>query len=103
MNRSSIILSGALALAFSGCGGGGSSGPSTNPTPAPTATPQQSPTRTVIDTRSWTLRGGAGTFYNQDRLPEGTLDATLEWQNGDNNVQLYVTDTACPGASVLAQ
>jgi hypothetical protein len=58
-------------------------------------------TRTVIDSRSWSLRGGTAVFYNQDKLPVGTLDATLTWQNGDHPMALYLTDNTCPGMSDL--
>jgi len=94
-----------VALTLAGCGGGGSSTP-TNPNP-PTGVSSPPPsstgtaTRTVIDTRQWSLRGGAGVFYNQDKLPPGTIDVIMDWQNGDHPMALYLTNNTCPGTTDL--
>ena len=102
MNRLRTLLSLAFLATLAACGGGsgGSGSPSTPVVPTPV--PLGPATRTVLDTRSWTLRGGAGVFYNQDKLPEGTLDITMEWENGDIPVSIYVTEAnTCPDASSL--
>ena len=78
-----LLLSTGLVATLSACGGGsGGSGGPTTPT-VPTPSPSAPLTRSVLDTRTMVLRRGSGFFYNQDRLPEGTLDATMDWQNGD--------------------
>ena len=55
---------------------------------------------------------GAGVFYNQDKLPEGTLDVTMDWNNGDIPFSIYLTPAnSCPdttslrngGCQILAQ
>jgi hypothetical protein len=62
----------------------------------------ESPTRSVLDLRDFTLRGGAGVFYNQDGLPEGALDVTMEWQNGDIPISVFLTDAnSCPDTTSL--
>jgi hypothetical protein len=77
----------AAALTLPGCGGGGY-----NP-----VTGSSQPQRTVIGDRSWALQPletlavdvkitGAG---------NGTLDATVEWTFATNDVDIYVTATAC--------
>jgi hypothetical protein len=89
-----------VLVALAGCGGGGSSNPTNPGTVPPTTTPPSTNlpiTRTVIDSRTWELRGFTAVFYNQDKLPSGTLDATMTWQNGDHPMALYLTDNTCPG------
>jgi len=92
-----LLLSTGLVATLSACGGGsGGSGGPTTPT-VPTPAPSAPLTRSVIDDRSWVLKRGAGIFYNHDRLPEGTLDVTMEWQNGDIPVSIYITPAnTCP-------
>lgn len=86
-----LYLSAGLLATLAACGGGsGGSGGPTTPT-VPTPEPPAPLTRSVIDDRSWVLKRGAGIFYNQDRLPEGTLDVTMQWQNGDIPVSVYLT------------
>jgi hypothetical protein len=98
MSRVRNLLKAAVLAALAGCGGGGGGSGSPTTPPVPTPEPVGPATRTVIDLRNWSLKGGAGTPYNQDALPEGTLDVTLEWQNGDNDIQLFVTAAnSCPG------
>jgi hypothetical protein len=96
MKRHLLSSLGLLAtLAACGGGSGGSGGPTT-PTIPPASTPAPL-TRSVLDERSWELKRGAGIFYNQDRLPEGTLDVIMEWQNGDVPVSVYITPAnTCP-------
>lgn len=102
MNRLRTLLSLAFLATLAACGGGsGGSGSPSNPG-VPTPVPLGPATRTVLDVRNWSLRGGAGVFYNQDKLPEGTLDITMEWQNGDIPVSVYLTDAnTCPDALTL--
>ena len=77
------LLSLGLLGVLSGCGGGsGGPGSPTTP-PVPTPVPLAPLTRTVIDVREFALRKQAGVFYNQGKLPEGTLDVTMNWDNGD--------------------
>ena len=105
MNRLLLQVSSVgLLTALLGCGGGGDgSRPPTTPT-VPTPAPTQAAlTRTVLDTRDFVLRRGAGFFFNQDRLPEGALDVTMNWQNGDIPVGLYITPAnTCPDISSVA-
>jgi hypothetical protein len=102
MNRLRLLFSAGSLVVLGACGGG--SGGSSNPTTptVPTPEPLGPAVRTVLDSRSWFLRGGAGVFYNQDRLPEGTLDVTMEWSNGDVPVSVYVTEAnSCPDTTSL--
>ncbi len=96
-----FVSVGCLA-ALVGCGGGNGSGtPSTLP-PAPTPTPLGPATRSVVDARSFALKRGAGVFYNQDNLPEGTLDVTMDWNNGDIPFAIYLTAAnSCPDTTSL--
>jgi hypothetical protein len=98
-----LLLSTGLVATLSACGGGsGGSGGPTTPT-VPTPSPSAPLTRSVLDTRSMVLRRGSGFFYNHDRLPEGTLDATMDWQNGDVLVGLYITPAnTCPDIHSVA-
>jgi len=102
MNRLRTLFSVGLLATLAACGGGnGGSGSPTTP-PVPTPEPLGPATRTVIDVRNWDLRGGAGVFYNQDKLPEGTLDITMDWGNGDIPVSVYLTEAnTCPDTSSL--
>jgi hypothetical protein len=84
-----------LAAAVSACG----SGSPTRPTPTPTPTPP--PTRTVLATQSFTLAPGATFTDTVDNVPAGTVDARAEWPGG-SDLNLYVTDTSCPGVVQLA-
>jgi hypothetical protein len=81
------ILLGLMAA----CGGGGSS-----PTTPATQPAASNPTRSVLVTKNFSLNAGTATFQNVDLPPAGTLDATVDW-NGNNDVNLYVTDNTCPG------
>lgn len=100
MNRLRTLLSVGLLATLAACGGGGSGSPTTPPVPTPE--PLGPATRTVIDVRDWGLKGGAGVFYNQDKLPEGALDVTMDWENGDIPVSVYVTEAnTCPDTSSL--
>jgi hypothetical protein len=102
MNRLRTLFSLALFATLAACGGGsgGSGSPSTPNVPTPV--PAGPATHTVIDLRNFSLRGQAGVFYNQDKLPEGSLDITMEWENGDIPVSVYVTAAnSCPDTSSL--
>ena len=100
MKRLCTLFSVGLLATLAACGGGGSGSPTTPPVPTPA--PLGPATRTVIDVRDWGLKGGAGVFYNQDKLPEGTLDVTMDWENGDIPVSIYVTEAnTCPDTSSL--
>ena len=94
-----------MLVALVGCGGGGSSGPTNPGGPTGGSTPPPSTdlpmTRTVIDYREFGLKGGTAVFYNQDKLPPGTLDVNLNWSNGDHAMALYLTTNTCPGATTL--
>lgn len=96
------LLSLGLLGVLSGCGGGsGGPGSPTTP-PVPTPAPLAPLTRTVIDVRDFTLKKGAGVFYNQDKLPEGTLDVTMNWNNGDIPFSIYLTlANSCPDTTSL--
>jgi hypothetical protein len=96
------LLSIAILAALPGCGGGtGGSGSPTTP-PVPTPEPLGPATRTVIDVREFALKKGAGVFYNQDKLPEGTLDVTMNWNNGDIPFSIYLTPAnSCPDTTSL--
>jgi hypothetical protein len=98
MRKVRILLCLGLLGTLAACGGGGSANPGSPGTPSvPTPEPLGPATRSVLDLRNWQLKGGAGAFYNQDRLPEGTLDVTMEWGNGDIPVSVYVTEAnSCP-------
>jgi hypothetical protein len=85
-----------LTLAATACG---SDSPSTPPTPTPTPTPV--PTRTVLATRSFTLAPAATYTDTVDNVPAGSVDARVEW-SGASDLNLYVTDTSCPGVVELA-
>ena len=84
------------ALAAAGCG---SDSPSAPPTPTPTPTP--APTRTVLATRSFTLAPSATFTDTVDNVPAGVVDARADWP-GASDLNLYVTDTSCPGVVELA-
>ncbi len=96
------LLSIGLLAALSGCGGGsGGSGSPTTP-PVPTPEPLGPATRTVVDARNFQLKKGAGVFYNQDKLPEGTLDVNMDWNNGDIPFSIYLTPAnSCPDTTTL--
>ena len=102
MNRLRTLLSLAFFATLAACGGGsgGSGSPSTPIVPTPI--PLGPATRTVLDSRDWSLKGQAGVFYNHDKLPEGTLDITMQWDNGDLPVSVFVTQAnTCPDTSAL--
>jgi hypothetical protein len=111
MNRLHFIPSVGLLVVLAACGGGGGGNtPTTLPSTPPTTLGPA--TRSVIDNRSFALKRGAGIFYNQDRLPEGALDVTMDWNNGDIPFSIYLTPAnSCPdttslrngGCQVLAQ
>src|SRR5687767_12451574 len=84
------------ALAGAGCGSGS---PSVPPTPTPSATPAL--TRTVLATRSFTLAPSAAFTDTVDNVPAGVVDARADWP-GASDLNLYVTDTSCPGVVELA-
>jgi hypothetical protein len=88
-----LLLAG---LAGAGCGSGSPSAP---PTPTPSATPP--PTRTVLATRSFTLAPSATFTDTVDNVPAGVVDALADWP-GASDLNLYVTDTSCPGVVELA-
>jgi hypothetical protein len=97
-----LLLPVGLLAALLSCGGGsGSSGAPTAPVVPTAAPPPATAQRYVIDTRDFFLKGGSGSFYNQDKLPVGTLDITMNWDNGDHDMQLFLTDNTCPGAVTL--
>lgn len=88
-----LVLS---AIAGAGCG---SDSPSTPPTPTPSPTPAS--TRTVLATRSFTLAASASFTDTVDNVPAGIVDARIDWP-GASDLNLYVTDTSCPGVVELA-
>ncbi len=91
-----LALAVLLAVSLAACGGGSS--PSS---PIPVVTPAASGgTRVVLVTKSFSLAPGTATFQNADNLPQGTVDATLDWSGG-NDMNLYVTDNTCSGFANL--
>jgi hypothetical protein len=84
------------ALAGAGCG---SDSPATPPTPTPSATPAA--TRSVLATRSFTLAPSATFTDTVDNVPAGVVDARADWP-GASDLNLFVTDTSCPGVVELA-
>jgi len=101
MHRLRTVLSAGFLFALAGCGGGSNPGGASTPPPS-TLPPLGPATRTVLDVRDWVLKGGAGLFYNQDSLPEGTLDVTMEWSNGDVPISVFVTEAnTCPDTTSL--
>ena len=85
-----------LALVAGACGGGSP----TAPRPSPTPTPTPPPTRTVLVARNFTLGGGATSSDTVDNVPPGVVDVRVEWP-GTSDLNLYATDTACPGVVEL--
>jgi len=89
---SRAVLVALVAGALSSCGGGSSpSSPSTGPSTPPQAV------RTVLGTTDFTLRPATATFKSIDNPPIGTMDATADWGNPANTINLYATDGRCPG------
>lgn len=81
----------ALALALAGCGG--DDAPAT-PTPSPTPTPTPPP-QVISYLPVWELPSG---FYVVDdfTIPSaGTVTATVDWESGSNNVDVYITRHPC--------
>jgi hypothetical protein len=84
----------ALAIALTGCGG--DSAP-VAPTPSPTPTRTPAP-RVLSYQPVWELPSG---FYIADdfSIPSaGTVTATVDWQSGSNNVDVYITRHPCTPA-----
>ena len=88
---SRAVLAALVAASLPSCGGGGPSSPSTGPSTPPQAV------RTVLGTTDFTLRAGAATFKSIDNPPIGTMDATVDWGNPSNTINVYATDGRCPG------
>jgi hypothetical protein len=81
----------ALALAVGGCGDDNT--PAT-PTPSPTPTPTPPP-QVISYQPVWDIPSG---FYIADdfAIPAtGTVTATVDWESGSNNVDLYITRHPC--------
>ena len=91
-----VVIAGSVMAALPSCGGKGSP---TTPTPS-TPTPTQT-VRTVISTGNFTIRAGTATFKNIDGPPNGTIDATVEWSDPGNPIDLFVTDGRCTGFTDL--
>jgi hypothetical protein len=88
-----------LALATIAGAGCGSGSPAAPPVPTPSPTPALA--RTVLATRAFTLAPSATFTDTVDGVPAGTVDARADWP-GASDVNLYVTDTSCPGVVELA-
>jgi hypothetical protein len=50
----------------------------------------------VLVTRQFDLPGGATFADTVDNVPAGEIDARVDWP-GTSDLNLYVTDTRCPG------
>lgn len=86
-----VATAAALAALLASCGGG-SSPTGVTPTPAP-----PNAVRTVLFSGvAFDLGPNTATYKNIDLPPSGTLDAVIDWA-GSNDVNVYVTDNACPG------
>lgn len=81
----------ALTVALTGCG---SDSVPVAPTPSPTPNPTPPP-RVISYQPVWELPSG---FYIADdfSIPSaGTVTATVDWQSGSNNVDVYITRNPC--------
>jgi hypothetical protein len=92
LRLSVVSLAAALATAsvLPGCGGGGSSGGVTAPSGGG---------RQIVTQSNWTLVPGAwqsgDVSITGASSTKGTLDAVVEWTFATNDVDIYVTATAC--------
>jgi hypothetical protein len=85
-----------LAFTAAACGSGSPSAPAASPTPAPTP----NPIRTVLVSRGFTLAAGATFSDTVDNVPAGLVDVRADWP-GASDLNLYATDTSCPGVVEL--
>jgi hypothetical protein len=75
-----------LGLAACGGGGGGSS---------PAAPTVSQPVRSVIGQTNWTAEAGTAARVDAVFAVAGTMDVTANWTFTSNDVDIYVTSTAC--------
>ena len=77
-----------LGLGLAACGGGGGgSGPA-----APTVS---QPVRSVIGQTNWTAEVGTAARVDATFAVAGNMDVTANWTFTANDVDIYVTSTAC--------
>ncbi len=80
-----------LALGLSACGGGGSS-----------PTGSSGPTRQSLGTRTWAAAPGDGLIVDVTIGQTGTLDATAQWTNATNDVDVFLTSSSCSAQAFVA-
>lgn len=95
--RYRLAMALAMAAALPGCGGDAPATPTPSPTPTPTPAP------VVISYQPvWELASG---FYIVDdfTIPSaGMVTATVDWQAGTNNVDVYLTRAGCKPVEFFA-
>jgi hypothetical protein len=59
------------------------------------------PTRTVIGNQSGTLAPLAAQAFTVQASVSGTIDATVDWGNGSNDFDVFVTANSCNAGSLV--
>ena len=89
--RSAVLA--AIAVGLAGCGSDGSPAQATPPT-----TTAPGPTETVVAAGTSALRARTAGLVAFETTASGTLDATVDWTDTFNEVDVYMMRGPCTGA-----